>query len=152
MDRFHNYDCNKSCHWRFWAIFVVAAGVGWLASYRTPAKSASSHTAIRANLLLCANNGADAPAFWRSFARPKPAMFSAGPSSILPLASPLAGEELIPNQPGYCCLARIAVWLKAYGLLAPKSEGLRNMEDQDKQSSESITLHKPRWNELNRKC
>lgn len=48
---------------------VVAARVGWVSiRHRTPAKPASSHTAISANLPLCANNSADVLAFWRSFA------------------------------------------------------------------------------------
>lgn len=53
---------------------AVAAGVGWVSiRHRTPAKPASSHTAISANLPLCANNSADVLAFWRSFA-PSPSL------------------------------------------------------------------------------
>lgn len=45
---------------------AVAAGVGWVSiRHRKPAKPASSHTAISANLPLCANNSADMLAFWR---------------------------------------------------------------------------------------
>lgn len=45
-----------------------AAGVGWVSiRHRIPAKPASSHTAISANLPLCANNSTDVLAFWRSF-------------------------------------------------------------------------------------
>lgn len=48
---------------------AAAAGVGWVSiRHRTPAKPANSHTAISANLLLCANNSADVLAFWKSFA------------------------------------------------------------------------------------
>lgn len=50
---------------------AAAAGVGRVSiRHRTPAKTASSHTAISANLPLCANNSADVLAFWRSFAPP----------------------------------------------------------------------------------
>lgn len=45
-----------------------AAGVGWFSiRHRIPAKPASSHTAISANLPLCANNSTDVLPFWRSF-------------------------------------------------------------------------------------
>ncbi len=73
---------------------AVAAGVGWVSiRHRTPAKPASSHTAISANLPLCANNSADVLAFWRSFAPPKPALFVRCPSSQPSLAFPLPKEQ-----------------------------------------------------------
>lgn len=73
---------------------AVAAGVGWGSiRHRAPAKPASSHAAISANLPLCANNSADVRAFWKSFALPKPALFVRCPSSQPTLAFPLLGEE-----------------------------------------------------------
>lgn len=73
---------------------AVAAGVGWVSiRHRTPAKPASSHTAISTNLPLCANNSADVLAFWRSFALPKPALFVRCPSSQPSLAFPLPREQ-----------------------------------------------------------
>ena len=62
---------------------AVTAGLGWVSfRRRTPARPSRPHTAISANVLLCANNSADMLAFWRSFARPKPVLFAQQPTAF----------------------------------------------------------------------
>lgn len=125
---------------------AVAAGVGWVSiRHRTPAKPASSHTAISANLPLCANNSADVPAFRRSFSLPEPALFVRCPSSQPSLAFPLPREQWSWNQLGYCQSPGMAVWLKAHRLPDSTSHELENVENVDKQFSKPITSHKAHW-------